>query len=172
MIAASNLSMRFGKRAVFVSSMFATAVATGWLFFLPADNIQLQFIQGLFWSAAYGPSIPLLWSMIADAADFSEWKTGRRATGFAYAGIVFALKAGLGLGGYIGALILGYYGFEGGDSITEESLRGIRVTAALFPAVLFVGAGSIMMLYPITKELNLRIGDELAERRRKAGSEG
>ena len=54
--------------------MLATALATAWLFFLPADNVQMQFIQGLCWSACYGPSIPLLWSMIGDAVDFSEWK--------------------------------------------------------------------------------------------------
>ena len=106
--------------------------------------------------------------MIADSADFSEWKTGRRATGFAYAGVVFALKAGLGLGGFIGAWVLGLYGFVGGSTaITEEALNGILVTAGLLPAILFVVAGVIMAFYPISKELNLQIADDLAERRQE-----
>ena len=165
-ILSKPLSTAFGKKAVFCASMFATAVTTGWLFFLPAENVTMQFIQGIAWSASYSPSIPLLWSMIADAADFSEWRTGRRATGIAYAGVVFALKAGLGLGGFIGSLILGWYGFQGGQNVDPESLTGIRVTAGLFPAVLFVFAGIVMLFYPISKELNLQIGDELAARRR------
>ncbi|MDQ8203196.1 MFS transporter [Pelagicoccus sp. SDUM812003] len=162
------LSTVFGKKAVFCGSMFATAVTTGWLFFLPAENITMQFLQGIAWSASYGPSIPLLWSMIADAADWSEWKTGRRATGIAYAGVVFALKAGLGIGGFVGSLILGFYGFQGGgEAASQDALLGIRVTAGMFPAVLFAVAGGIMLFYPISKELNLQIGDELAARRRE-----
>jgi Na+/melibiose symporter-like transporter len=165
-ILSKPLSSSFGKRAVFAVSMLATALSTAWLYFLPADNVRLQFIQGLVWSASYGPSIPLLWSMIADAADFSEWKTGRRATGFAYAGVVFALKAGLGLGGFIGAWVLGIYGFEGGGTeVTREALLGIRVTAGLIPAGLFVLAGIVMAFYPISKEFNLKVADELAQRR-------
>ena len=164
-ILSKPLSSFIGKRLVFSGSMLATALATAWLFFLPADNVQMQFIQGLCWSACYGPSIPLLWSMIGDAVDFSEWKTGRRATGFAYAGVVFALKAGLGLGGFIGAWLLGMYGFESGVEVSSEALLGIRMTAGLIPAALFVIAGAIMAFYPIRKELNLKISDELALRR-------
>jgi glycoside/pentoside/hexuronide:cation symporter, GPH family len=165
-ILSKPLSSLLGKRAVFAGSMLATALSTAWLYFLPADNVRLQFTQGLVWSASYGPSIPLLWSMIADAADFSEWKTGRRATGFAYAGVVFALKAGLGLGGFIGAWVLGMYGFEGGGTeVTGEALLGIRVTAGLIPAGLFVLAGIVMAFYPISKEFNLKVADELAQRR-------
>ena len=165
-IVSKPLSTMLGKRLVFSGSMVATALSTAWLFYLPADDVRMQFIQALLWSAGYGPSIPLLWSMIADAADFSEWKTGRRATGFAYAGVVFALKAGLGFGGFIGAWVLGIYGFEGGGvDASERAMLGIRVTAGLIPAGLFVVAGVIMAFYPISKDLNLKIADELAQRR-------
>jgi len=49
--------------------------------------------------------------MIADVADYSEWKTHRRATGFMFAGILFALKAGLSLGGALSAWIIDAYGY-------------------------------------------------------------
>ena len=35
-----------------------------------------QMLHGFF----YGITIPLLWAMIADVADYSEWKNYRRAT--------------------------------------------------------------------------------------------
>lgn len=161
------LSERFGKRGVFVTCLFLTAAANAWLFFIPGDAIQLQFAQGILSAAVYGPTIPLLWSMIADAADFSEWKTGRRATGFVFAGIVFALKAGLGLGGFLGGMVLAAYGFQSGAEQTADGLLGIRYSVAIYPAAAVAIAAVILLWYPIGKELNLRIGDELQERRRE-----
>jgi glycoside/pentoside/hexuronide:cation symporter, GPH family len=159
------LSERFGKRGVFNICLALTAASTLWLYFIPGDAIGMQFIQGLTWAAAYGPTIPLLWSMIADAADYGEWKNSRRATGFVFAGVVFALKAGLGLGGFIGGQVLAAYGFSEGTETAATSIHAIRLTAAVYPAVFIALAVVVLLRYPITKELNLRIGRELAERR-------
>lgn len=159
------LSERFGKRGVFTVCLGGTGAATLWLYAIPGDAIGQQLLQGILWSAAYGPTIPLLWSMIADAADYGEWKNHRRATGFVFAGVVFALKAGLGVGGFIGGQVLAAHGFAEGAETSASSLLGIRMTAAVYPAVFIVIAVAVLLRYPITKELNLRIGRELAERR-------
>ncbi|EDY83323.1 sugar (Glycoside-Pentoside-Hexuronide) transporter subfamily [Verrucomicrobiia bacterium DG1235] len=165
------LSERFGKRGVFITCLVLTSFSTVWLLFIAADNIDLMFIQGLTWGAAYGPTIPLLWSMIADSADYSEWKTGRRATGFIFAGVVFALKFGLGVGGFIGGIILQFYGYDATAEITENAILGIRHSATLYPALFILVAAVILLFYPITKELNYRIGDELAARRKERESQ-
>jgi Na+/melibiose symporter-like transporter len=109
--------------------------------------------------------------MIADVADHSEWLTGRRATGFMFAGILFALKAGLSLGGALSAWIVNLYGYVPNVAQTEHALLGIRLGASLYPA-LMLGLGLVcLVVYPIGKRLNLRIQDELAERRlRLAGT--
>ena len=60
----------------------------------------------------------VLWAMIADTADYSEWKNNRRSTGFVYAGVIFALKAGLGLGGAFAGWILAAYGYEAATART------------------------------------------------------
>jgi len=160
------LSSRFGKKTVFMASLLATALCTFWLMFIPGDKSGIIFIQGLLWGACYGPSIPLLWSMIADTADYSEWKTGRRSTAFAFAGVVFALKFGLGVGGFIQGMILSLYGYEGGDVLSESAIRGFLHCSSLYPAILIVIAVAIMAFYPISKALNYQIADELAERRK------
>lgn len=167
-LSSKSLSKRFGKRVVFVGSLGATALVTAWLYFIPATGVRAMMWQSALWGLAYGPSVPLLWSMIADTADYSEWKTGRRATGFTFAGVVFALKFGLGIGGYIQGWILGMYGYEGAAeaALTERAITGIRVAAASAPAAFIVAAIIILLFYPISKELNYRIGDELAQRRR------
>ena len=105
--------------------------------------------------------------MIADVADHSEWLTGRRATGFMFAGILFALKAGLSLGGALSAWIVNLYGYVPNVAQTERALLGIRLGASLYPA-LMLGLGLVcLVVYPIGKKLNLRIQDELSERRLK-----
>ncbi len=161
------LSQRFGKRGVFMVCLGLTGAATLWLFFIPGDAIGTQFAQGLIWAAAYGPTIPLLWSMIADAADYGEWTTGRRATGFVFAGVVFALKAGLGVGGFVGGQVLAAHGYAEGTETAAASLIGIRMTAAVYPAACIALSVLALMRYPIDKELNIRIGRELAERRER-----
>ncbi len=160
------LSERFGKRGVFVVCLIMTTLATFWLYFIPGDAIGLQLAQSMAWSAAYGPTIPLLWSMIADTADFGEWKNGRRATGFVFAGVVFALKAGLGIGGFLGGQALSLHGFNGAASESmEAAANAIRMSVAVYPSIFFALAVLALIFYPINKELNLRIGTELAQRR-------
>jgi Na+/melibiose symporter-like transporter len=138
---------------------------------VPATAVWPLFVLSLLWPAAYGPTIPLLWAMIADVADYSEWQTGRRATGFVYAGIVFALKAGLGVGGALANGIIGAYGYVANVAQSEQSLRGIQLSATVYAGIPFALGVLCMFFYPITKELNLRIGNELAERRKKFATE-
>jgi GPH family glycoside/pentoside/hexuronide:cation symporter len=161
------LSVRFGKKAVFGTGLALTTLITAAIVLIPATAVWPLFVLSLLWPAAYGPTIPLLWAMIADVADYSEWQTGRRATGFVYAGIVFALKAGLGVGGALANGIIGVYGYVPNVAQAEQSLRGIKLSATVYSAIPFALGVACMFLYPITKELNLRIGDELAERRKK-----
>ena len=87
---------------------------------------------------AYGFTIPLLWAMMADVADYSEWKNRRRATAIVFSAIVFGLKAGLGFGGAIGGWVLSAYGYVPNVDQTERALQGIRLTASLFPAATFL----------------------------------
>ena len=49
--------------------------------------------------------------MMGDVADYGEWKTGRRATATVTAAVVFALWAGLALGGWITGLLFDAYGY-------------------------------------------------------------
>jgi glycoside/pentoside/hexuronide:cation symporter, GPH family len=166
-LTAKPLANRFGKKAVFGVGLLLTTIVTAVIFVLPPTSAKALFILSLLWPACYAPTIPLLWAMIADVADFSEWKNRRRATGFVYAGIVFALKAGLGVGGALANFITGAFGYVANAAQSAESLQGIRLTATLFAALPFAIGVLCVVFYPITKELNLRISDELAERRKQ-----
>ena len=108
--------------------------------------------------------------MIADVADYSEWKTTRRATGFMFAGILFALKAGLGVGGALGGWIIGAYGYVANAAQTPQALLGIRLSASIYSAIPFALCLVCLAFYPISKALNLRIQNELLERRKQFGT--
>jgi len=104
--------------------------------------------------------------------DYSEWKTGRRATGMVFATICFALKLGLSLGAAAGLWILKwFYGYHANVAPTAENLQGFRALSSIYVAVLFAVCTLLLIAYPINKRLTIQISNELAERRLKSGAQ-
>jgi GPH family glycoside/pentoside/hexuronide:cation symporter len=164
---AKPLSVRFGKRNTFLVCLFLTAVFATAFIFLPRDAIALMFIFNILYSACYAPTIPMLWAMMADVADYGEWKTGRRATGMTFSATTFGLKMGLALGGAITGWLLSYYGYVANQEQTEFALKGIRWMMSIYPAIpFFIGVG-LLFFYKITKHTELQMTQELIERRKK-----
>ena len=161
------LAVRFGKRNVFIGGLLGTVVFTAVFLFLPASAVTVIIGAEALRQFLYGFSIPLLWAMMADAADYSEWKNKRRATGMVFAAIVFALKAGLGFGGAITGYILSGYGYVPNAAQTSTALTGIRYTMSIFPAITFALCIVCLCFYSINKEREIQITAELAERRKR-----
>jgi Na+/melibiose symporter-like transporter len=160
------LSNIFGKRNVFLVCLALTALFTGLFFVISPKNIGGIFTINILKSLAYAPTIPLLWAMMGDVADHSEWINHRRATGFVFAGIVFALKAGLGIGGALCGKILSSFGYIENAVQTTNALKGITLTSSLIPAATFTVGVIALFFYPISKKKNEEIQKELAERRK------
>jgi Na+/melibiose symporter-like transporter len=105
--------------------------------------------------------------MMGDVADFGEWKTGRRASGTVTAAVVFALWAGLALGGAIAGWLFSLYGFVSEAATqTPHAQAGILLTGSVYAGLAFFAAAICMFFYPITRELNQTIANELADRRK------
>jgi Na+/melibiose symporter-like transporter len=164
-LCATWLSIRFGKKAVVQLGFALTTIFMAAFIFLPADAVGATFALEYIRALSYAPTIPLLWAMFADVVDYSEWKTGRRATGVIYSTIIFALKAGLSLGGAIAGRLLSVYGYQANAVQTPHALMGIRLTVSIFPAVCYCIIVICLFYYKIGKKLNIQIQDELAERR-------
>jgi Na+/melibiose symporter-like transporter len=161
------LAMRFGKKAVALVGFSLTTVFMGAFVFLPAEAIGTTFLMEYLRALTYAPTIPLIWAMFADVADYSEWKTGRRTTGVIYATILFGLKTGLSLGGAMAGWLLSGYGYRPNAVQTPEALLGIRMTISIYPSIFFAIVIACLVAYRINKKLNLQIQDDLADRRRK-----
>jgi Na+/melibiose symporter-like transporter len=160
------LAMRFGKRNTFLVCLFLTAVFASVYLFLPPSSILLIFVFQFLVSLCYAPTIPMLWAMIADVADFGEWKTGRRATGITFSATTFGLKMGLSVGGALAGWLLTYFGYVAGAEQTEFALKGIRWMMSIIPAIPFFIGVAILFLYKIDKRTEIQMTEELVERRK------
>ncbi|MCE5185243.1 MAG: MFS transporter [Planctomycetaceae bacterium] len=162
-----SLAMRYGKRNVFIVGLTLTTVLWVFFIFIPPAGVLAAIILQAVSQLAYGVTVPLLWAMMGDVADYSEWKTGRRATGVVFAAIVFGLKAGLGFGGAIGGWILAHYGYIANVQQTERALLGIRLTASIFPAIPFAIGVVLLFFYAINRSIEFKMQDELTARRKQ-----
>jgi GPH family glycoside/pentoside/hexuronide:cation symporter len=159
------IAERIGKRRLFVLGLVGTVVFTAAFILLPPGNLPLIITTEAVRQFAYGFTIPLLWAMMADVADFSEWKNRRRATAVIFSAIIFGLKAGLGIGGAIGGYLLAAYGYVPNVAQTEQALTGIRLTASIYPAIAFSLCAVCLYFYRIDKSQELEMSRELTERR-------
>lgn len=164
------LSLRYGKRNLFIGGLGGTVIFTAAFAWLAPTNIPVLIGTEMARQFAYGFTIPLLWAMMADVADFSEWRTGRRATGVVFSAIVFGLKAGLGVGGAIGGYVLTAYGYVPNAVQTTRALDGLRLSASLFPALGFVLCMVCLWFYRIDRNTEVQMTDELTSRRRSLAS--
>jgi GPH family glycoside/pentoside/hexuronide:cation symporter len=166
-LCSTALSRRFGKKTVAIAGFSLTTAFMASFVLLPPEAIGTTFLMEYIRALTYAPTIPLIWAMFADVADYSEWKTGRRTTGVIFATILFGLKTGLSLGGFAAGWLLSGYGYKPNAVQTPEALQGIRMTISVYPAILFGIVIICLVCYKIGKRLNLQIQDELAERRTK-----
>jgi glycoside/pentoside/hexuronide:cation symporter, GPH family len=160
------LADRYGKRDVFGISLFLSALCLLAFYFYAPHNIALVFITQLAHGFFYGIGTPLLWAMIADVADYSEWKNNRRATAIVFSAMIFGLKAGLSIGGALVAGILALYGYN--QELAEQSpeaINGIKLSLSVYPTLTFFIAIACLFFYEINKKKEVEIQEALMFRR-------
>ena len=160
------LADRFGKKDVFGLFLFLSAVFLFLFVFYSPNAIGLVFITQILHGFFYGVTIPLLWAMIADVADYSEWKNNRRATAIIFSAMIFGLKIGLSVGGALGAALLAKYGYVAEVSHqTESTVSGIKMSVSIYPCLVFIAGVVLLSGYKINKKMELTIEKDLKERR-------
>ena len=161
------LADKFGKRNIFGAFLFLSALSLIAFNFFSSDAIGTVFITQMAHGFLYGVTIPLLWAMIADVADYSEWKNNRRATAIIFSAMIFGLKIGLSVGGALGAAILAKYGYVAElAQQTSSAIAGIKMSVSIYPGVIFILASAILYWYEIDKKLELKIENDLKSRRK------
>ena len=161
------ISVRVGKRELFVASMILAGILSMALYKISPHATYIIITTEVLRQFSFGLSGPILWAMMGDVADYGEWKNGRRATGAVTGGIVFALWAGLALGGAVAGWLLSAYGLVSkADVQTVYTQTGIVLTASIYAGLFFLAAATCLFFYPLTRGKNQSIANELAERRK------
>lgn len=164
------LADRFGKRNVFGIGLFISTLFILVFLIIPKDSIGLMFISQILHGFTYGVTIPLLWAMIADVADFSEWKNFRRATAIIFSAMILGLKGGLAIGSGVLLSLLATYGYQRGlTAQPAETVEGIKLIVSLYASIPFFIICVLMFFYPINKKMETEIETELSNRRLAAG---
>jgi len=163
-----GLADKYGKRDVFGVALFISTLFILFFFFFPPKSVALMFTSQILHGFFYGITIPLLWAMIADVADYSEWKNNRRATAIIFSAMMVGLKVGLSVGAALLTRILGFYDYVANSDAaqTPQAINGTKMLVSVFPAIPFLIGVALLFFYAINKKMEVRIEGDLLDRRK------
>jgi len=161
-----RLADRYGKRDVFGGALFVSTLCLLAFWFFPPTGVGSVIMAYILHGFFYGITVPLLWAMVADVADWSEWKNHRRATAITFSAILIGLKLGLTLGGSLVAKILAAYGYDPDLAVQSAgAVNGIKLAVSVYASIPFLLCCVLLFFYRIDKKTETRIEQELAARR-------
>jgi GPH family glycoside/pentoside/hexuronide:cation symporter len=160
------LARFFGKKNLFVWSLLLSGLILTPIYWLRPDQIGWLFTLGII-SEFFAAIMPVMFfTMLGDAADYSEWKNGRRATGLVYSAGTFINKTGGGFAGALSLLVLAAYGYNGMDESTIAlALDAIKGLMSWIPSIFSFLAALVMLTYPLTEAKMRQVESDLAARR-------
>jgi Na+/melibiose symporter-like transporter len=160
---------RFGKRNTFGVALFLSTLFLLVFYWFPPDAIGFVYLAVIGHGLAYGVTVPILWAMVADVADYSEWKHNRRATAIVFSAMLVGLKAGLSLGGALLTAILAFYGYDASLPVQGAgTIGGIKASVSIYASIPFFVAAGSLFFYVIGKRMETTIELELSGRRQAA----
>jgi len=159
-----------GKRRAYIILMTVASFLTVLFYFVPLSNIPLIFLTHIAISTLFAPTSPLLWAFYADTADYSEWKTGRRATGLVFSAASFSQKLGWAAGSSLFLWLMGYIGFRANVAQPLHVQIGIRYMMSFYPAVVGFLSAAAVLFYKLDDSTMVQIEKDLQQRRTSLSS--
>lgn len=163
------VSEKIGKKATFLLVLVAVTVLSIIVAFLPETpaGMWALLVSQILICIAIGINSPLLWSMFADVADYSELKNGRASTGLIFSSSSMAQKFGAAFGSAIVLWVLMAFGYDNakGAVQTPEALATIKALISWIPAIGSAAGIAIMLGYPLTDKKMSEIHQELSKKR-------
>lgn len=165
-ILAAPISNRIGKRATYLWAMAIATIFSVLFYWLDKENILMIFVFQIIISVCAGSIFPLLWSMYADCADYSELKTGNRATGLIFSSSSsMSQKFGWAIGSAITGWLLSYFGFQANMVQSQATLHGIKLFLSFLPAIGTVLSIIFISMYPLSEKKMEEITINLRQKR-------
>jgi GPH family glycoside/pentoside/hexuronide:cation symporter len=159
------LAKRFGNKNVFIGSSLISGLFFMLIYLPGVNDLTTIYVFNIIAKMAYAPAVPLLWTMIADSADYGEWKSGRRSTGLYFSAAVFAQKAGWGIGAAVAGWILAISHFTANVEQTATAITGIKLLVSVIPGILYMSCALFMLFYKIDSKTTDMMKKDLDARR-------
>ena len=194
---------REGQADLIMASIFVTALATLpiWLAVSNRSDKRRAYVVGLsFWAVVQivlvvlnnASPLPMVlamcvlagvgvaaahvlpWSIIPDAIEWDEWRTGERHEGMFYSLVTLAQKVASSIVVPLALLLLQATGYDTGEAVYtaeqgEQTVWAIRLLVGPIPALLLVGGIIFALFYPLDREEHHLVTRKLEERRATAG---
>lgn len=163
-----------GRRRVMLYAVGLGIASSALLYLAKPADIVVMIVLTTVTEFSTGPVVTLFFAMLADAADFSEWRTNRRATGLCYSAGTVAMKLGSGVGGAAAGLLLAAFGYVAASetqAVVEQSagaVHGIRLLISMLPAAVGLLMLVTFRFYTLDEQRLAQIEGDLAARRRNA----
>jgi len=153
------------KRRLMAWLMVGVGVLSCAMYFVPPGQIWWLFAINTLIGLLLGPKSPLAFSMYADCADYTEWKTGRRATAMTFSAATFSQKLGGALASAVIAWVLAALGYVANEAQSDASRQGIALLLTVIPGVVALLAAWVMRFYPLDDRALEQVQTELQARR-------
>ena len=159
---------KFGKRDVILYTAALSFVFSVVRLFIYIENVRVYTALNIMTLLGQTAFTMLIWALVSDCLDYSEWKPGFRSDGAMYSMYTFSRKIGSTIASSGLAFSLGLVGYVSGENVvqTAEAVRGIYYICNAIPticyALILVGIG---LIFNLTKEKTDRMYAEMAAKR-------
>ena len=162
---------KFGKRAVILATSALSLVFSLIKMFIYIDNVIIYTALNIMTLLGQTGFTMLIWALVSDCLDYSEWKTGFRSDGSMYSLYTFSRKIGSTIASSGLAFSLGLVGYVSGENVvqTPEAIRGIYYICNGIPticyALILIGIG---LIFNLDKKKTDQMYAEMAAKREAA----
>jgi GPH family glycoside/pentoside/hexuronide:cation symporter len=158
---------RWDKRlAYLVGISFWGVVQLAMVTLTPASSLNLLLFLCVLAGIGVSAAHVLTWSIIPDAIEWGEWRTGERHEGMFYSLISLAQKIATSVAVPLALLVLDFSGYVSSNAVQPASaVNGIRLVAGPIPAALLCLGILFAALYPLKRANYTEIAQGLEKRR-------
>jgi len=161
------LVKKIGKKPAFLGLFITAVISTAAYFLFSPEDVVLIFVFQIIGSFTGGPLSPVIWAMYADTADYSEWKTGRRATGLVFSASQMSQQIGWAIGAFAAGMLLSTFGFQANMEQNEDVKNGLKALMSIIPAAAGVLAIIMSLFYKLDEKMMSQVEADLSAQRAK-----
>ena len=159
---------KFGKRDVILYTAALSFVFSVVRMFFYIRNVWVYTALNIMTLVGQTAFTMLIWALVSDCLDYSEWKTGFRSDGSMYSMYTFSRKIGSTIASSGLAFSLGLVGYVSGENVvqTTEAVKGIYYICNAIPTLCYglilIGIG---LIFNLNKKKTDQMYAEMAAKR-------